>query len=75
MMTAQERIPFTKPLTGGEKRELQVEIDRVLREMGLCDRSPRGPLELDFEKEVETAMEEFRRRSPLKFADISGATS
>jgi hypothetical protein len=56
------RAPFTKPLTGRERRYIQVRIDQKLR----ADRRHyRGGMSnLDFEAEVETALAEYRKEFP-----------
>ena len=68
MMTAQERIPFTAPLTD---RERSILTDRVLREKGIhLKRGQNGVV--DWEKEIQDAIEAFEAMTPKQLAILNG---
>lgn len=59
MEMVEERAPYSKPLTGAERRELIAAIDGVSRQRGVHGKNSMKN-RLDFEKEVEEAMREHR---------------
>lgn len=70
-MPVMEREPFTKPLTSGEVRYIKERIDQVLRENGKHILKNNGTQRLDYEREVEEALEFFNRMTPKMLARMN----
>ena len=68
MMTAQERIPFTAPLTN---RERSILTDRVLREKGIHLKRGQNAT-IDWEQEAQDAMDAFAAMTPKQLAILNG---
>ena len=58
------RAPFTKPLTGNERRHIIRSINRVNRQKGRHVRRPNGAHNLDFEVEVQDALAVYEAMTP-----------